>query len=422
MRVAIVNWTGRRVGGAETYVGLVTGALQQRGHAVYFWHEDDKPVDRDPIPGLAAVPSCCASTNGVESALQALAAWQPDVLYVHGLLNPETEAGILSIGPSVFLAHGYYGTCISGSKTFRLPHTRPCDREFGAACLVNYFPRRCGGLNPLTMVDEYQRQSARLRNLRRCHAIVTLSQHMRREYLKHGFSEERVHCLPPVDAMHPGHPPGPLPKGAQPIVDVTAGLPPRRLTFIGRLDRLKGCRLLIGALPAIQSRLKGPLVLTIAGDGTDLERCRETARRIMSSTTGIDIVFLGWVSHARCEELLASTDVLVAPSLWPEPFGLVGPEAIRRGVPVAAFAVGAIPEWLEDGRTGALAPADPPTAEGLTIAVERCLTSPAIRRGVREQARQDLGYSMQLHLDALVPLLGEAAAATGGRVGAARAS
>jgi glycosyltransferase involved in cell wall biosynthesis len=421
MRVAIVNWTGRRVGGAETYVGLVTGALQQRGHAVYFWQEGDQPADRDPIPGLAAVPASCASAGGVEPALQALAAWRPDVLYVHGLLNPETEAGILKVGPTVFLAHGYYGTCISGSKTFRLPHTRPCDREFGAACLLNYFPRRCGGLNPLTMVAEYQRQSARLRNLRRCHAIVTLSEHMRREYLKHGFSEQQVHCLPPIDAMHPGHALSPMPKRTLPMVEATAGLPPRRLTFIGRTDRLKGCRLLIGALPAIQSRLNGPIVLTIAGDGPDLERCREAARRTMSETSGIDIVFLGWVPHARCEELLASTEVLVVPSLWPEPFGLVGPEAIRRGVPVAAFAVGAIPEWLEDGRTGALASADPPTAEGLTIAVERCLTSPAIGRGVREQARQDLGYSIQQHLDALVPLLGEAAA-TAGRAGAARAS
>lgn len=421
MRVAIVNWTGRRVGGAETYIGLVTAALQQRGHAVYFWHEDDQPADRDPIPGLAGVPACNASAHGAEQALQALAAWRPDVLYVHGLLNPETEAAILNIGPTVFLAHGYYGTCISGSKAFRLPHTRPCDRAFGAACLLNYFPRRCGGLNPLTMIAEYQRQSARLDNLSHCHAIVTLSEHMRREYLKHGFSEERVHCLPPVDAMHPGHAPGPLPKGTLPIVDVTAGLSPRRLAFIGRMDRLKGCRLLIDALPAIQSRLKGRLVLTIAGDGSDLDRCREAAHGIVSSTSGIDIVFLGWVPHSRCEELLASTDALVVPSLWPEPFGLVGPEAIRRGVPVAAFSVGAIPEWLEDGRTGALAPADPPTAEGLTIAVVRCLTSPAIRRGVREQARQDLGYSIQQHLDALVPLLGEAAA-SGGRVGAARAS
>lgn len=198
MRIAIVNWTRRRVGGAETYVGLVTGALQQRGHAVYSWHELDTPADRDPIPGLGNVPSRCASIDGVEPALQALAAWQPDVLYVHGLLSPETEARVLQLGPTVFFAHGYHGTCISGSKAFRLPHTRPCDREFGAACLLNYFPRRCGGLNPLTMVAEYQRQTARLHNLRGCRAIVTLSEHMRREYLKHGFGEERVHCLHPL--------------------------------------------------------------------------------------------------------------------------------------------------------------------------------------------------------------------------------
>ena len=37
------------------------------------------------------------------------------------------------------------------------------------------------------------------------------------------------------------------------------------------------------------------------------------------------------------------------PSLWPEPFGMMGIEAYARGRPVAAYAVGGIPEWIGDG-------------------------------------------------------------------------
>src|SRR5512146_666580 len=43
-------------------------------------------------------------------------------------------------------------------------------------------------------------------------------------------------------------------------------------------------------------------------------------------------------------------------SLWPEPFGMAGPEAMRYGVPVVAFDAGGIREWLHDGQNGYLIP------------------------------------------------------------------
>ena len=63
--------------------------------------------------------------------------------------------------------------------------------------------------------------------------------------------------------------------------------------------------------------------------------------------------------------LLAQSDLLVLPSLWPEPFALVGLEAARHRLPVAAYAVGGIPDWLTSGENGYLAPGDPPTVDGL---------------------------------------------------------
>ena len=84
----------------------------------------------------------------------------------------------------------------------------------------------------------------------------------------------------------------------------------------------------------------------------------------MSQVTGVSVEFAGWLQKDALTLRLASTDVVVMPSLWPEPFGLVGPEANRRGVPVVAFATGGIPEWLHDGVNGCLAPGDPPRRMG----------------------------------------------------------
>ena len=86
----------------------------------------------------------------------------PGLVYVHGLQDPQIEHQLLDIAPAVCFAHNYYGTCISGGKTFKNPTMTPCHRVFGGACLVRYYPRRCGGWNPITMVQEFRRQADRL--------------------------------------------------------------------------------------------------------------------------------------------------------------------------------------------------------------------------------------------------------------------
>ena len=75
------------------------------------------------------------------------------------------------------------------------------------------------------------------------------------------------------------------------------------------------------------------------------------------------------------------------PSTWPEPFGLVGLEAARAGVPAAAFDVGGIRDWLIDGQTGALAPGDPPTAAGLATAIVTCVHDESRRAALGAAAR-----------------------------------
>ena len=68
----------------------------------------------------------------------------------------------------------------------------PCTRTFGPKCLLHFYPRRCGGLSPVTALIEYRRQADRLKLLRRYRAILTDSTHMRDEYLRHGFDPNTV--------------------------------------------------------------------------------------------------------------------------------------------------------------------------------------------------------------------------------------
>jgi glycosyltransferase involved in cell wall biosynthesis len=103
---------------------------------------------------------------------------------------------------------------------------------------------------------------------------------------------------------------------------------------------------------------------------------------------------------------MKNSDLLVVPSLWPEPFGSIGAEAGHHGLPAAAFAVGGIPQWLADGISGHLAPGDPPTPAGLARAITQCLEDPNHYAALREGAvRTAATFSMERHLPELIRVL-----------------
>jgi glycosyltransferase involved in cell wall biosynthesis len=70
--------------------------------------------------------------------------------------------------------------------------------------------------------------------------------------------------------------------------------------------------------------------------------------------------------------LLDETSVFVFPSLWPETMGIVGVEALSRGVPVVASDVGGVREWCVDGETGFVVP--PKDAAAMSDRIERLVS------------------------------------------------
>lgn len=393
MRIAFANWSNRRVGGAETYVENAIPALCDRGHDVSLWTETVRPADRDAIVMPAGCASWSVDSIGLDRALSELAEWRPDLIYCHGLHHPTIERRVLDVVPAVFFAHVYHGTCISGAKTFTRPVVTPCDRRFGLGCLANYFPRRCGGRSPVTMVQQFLLQRNRLALLSRYEAIVTLSVHMQREYRRHGLSAT---CVYEVTRSEPT---------PDKILTVARhGQPDSwNLLSVGRLDRLKGVRELLLALSSVADGLGRQINVTVAGDGADRTSCEALATRVSDADSRLHVAFCGWLDRAELNRQFAASDLLVLPSVWPEPFALVGLEAARHSLPVAAFAVGGIPDWLVSGRNGVLAPGDPPTTEGLANAIVACLKDPEKYRQLRTGAasiRSD--WAFNAHIERLL--------------------
>ncbi len=113
-----------------------------------------------------------------------------------------------------------------------------------------------------------------------------------------------------------------------------------RLGFMGQMTPEKGIGRLVDAMrswPASKCRL------VVAGRGSPAYE-HELRRRAPEN-----VQFLGFVDPAQ---LFAQIDVLVVPSIWPEPFGRTVIEAYAHGVPVIASDCGGLPELVEHRRTG----------------------------------------------------------------------
>jgi len=120
--------------------------------------------------------------------------------------------------------------------------------------------------------------------------------------------------------------------------------------------------------------------------------------------------FRGWIGPEALEELYACSNLLVLPSLWPEPLALVGLEAGRHRLPAVAFDVGGISDWLRSGTNGVLAPGSPPTVQGLAEAIVVALQSPEtyerLRRGAERMASE---FTFDEHVRLLLQVFEEAA-------------
>jgi glycosyltransferase involved in cell wall biosynthesis len=179
--------------------------------------------------------------------------------------------------------------------------------------------------------------------------MVVASAYMRAEYLAHGVAPDRLQAIPLFAA----------PSSAN-----SAAGAPVDVLFLGRMTNLKGPSLLLKALRATASTLGRRVSVVMAGDGP----LRDALRRTAATLPGVDAAFPGWVDERGRAELFGRVALLAVPSVWPEPFGLVGLEAAAFGIPSVAFDVGGIREWLADGENGRLISAGDTAAMGAAIA------------------------------------------------------
>src|SRR3954465_5386144 len=167
------------------------------------------------------------------------------------------------------------------------------------------------------------------------------------------------------------------PKGSKPQSDEL------RLLFVGRAEERKGLPVLLSAFQALVEHV--PSRLTVIGADPD-----ELARLIADPDLLSHIDVLGKVSDSVLWRQLGEADLLCAPSLPGESFGMVLIEAMAAGTPVIASGIAGYNDVVTDGVDGVLVPpADPQAlAEELQLLAHEPERLAGLRRAGRRSAER----------------------------------
>lgn len=152
---------------------------------------------------------------------------------------------------------------------------------------------------------------------------------------------------------------------------VEEGIRDKDIVFLGRLVSDKGCALALRALAILKENGCRPS-FTVIGDGSEMAALKQ-----LSADLGISdqVDFRGSIREGRGREL-ARHKIMVIPSLWAEPFGVVALEGLAAGCVLASANAGGLPEAV--GPCGLLFPSG--DAEALARVLHRLLTEPGLRQ------------------------------------------
>ncbi len=324
MRILHVNHKAAFQGGVERVVYDTAYSLSLRGWPQALLYEKTESDS-----------AYCELFSDSGYELELIERFNPDLILIHKCDNPETISQLAQHARTLRMVHDHDIFCMRRHKYFPL-NSRICNLPAGLACYRNLcfvqkattgslFPVRLSGLSGQRKIISVNRK---------LDGFIVGSPWMRDEMLMNGFASDRVHIIPPIPVS---------------LLNVRSSRVPvsREILFVGQVIRGKGVDLLLHAA----SLLKGDWRLTVAGEGSHLPNCKMLAEKLGIAKR---INFAGWVNHEQLDEYYSRALFLAVPSRWPEPFGMVGIEAMARGRAVVGFAVGGIPYWLADQETGFL--------------------------------------------------------------------
>lgn len=357
MKILHVHDQPRFQGGVERILFDMASSLQSRGEqGLLFTDGGSDPEYFGPF-----------DWQGMSLA-EAIKQFNPDVAIIHKVSDANLIVEVTASIPTLMFVHDHDLTCPRRHK-YTIGSNVPCERSVGIGCITSLCvveKAPAENLIPVRLFEGYKRQQSQHRASRGAAGFIVGSQAMRQELIQSGIAAQKISVLPPI------------PKSIANIEPVPLSDAPEIL-YVGQVIRGKGVDLLLKAF----KKIKLNATLTIVGDGNHLDECVALSEQLGIADR---VSFRGWVKHTALNQYYEAAQIVAVPSRWPEPFGMVGIEAMARGRPVVAFDTGGIGDWLQHGVTGLLC--EPGNVDAMAGQLQRLLVDENARVSMSHQARQ----------------------------------
>jgi glycosyltransferase involved in cell wall biosynthesis len=339
MKVLHLNEHLAHRGGVETYLFGLLPHLEERGVlSVVAYADGDaalhEPSHHIPALGTAGFQAEAQAQSQMEAVLKEEV---PDLVHVHNVQNVGAVKASLDYGPTVVTTHDYRWACPADNFFHKRPQ-EICKRTCGLGCFATTITKHCVTPRPQYAAYFYRRARWGIENAERFARLIAPSNGAREKYETSGFEDADMTVLPYFCELELADTPRPAPD-------------PPTITYLGRVAPNKGHEYFIEALGRLPEPVRGRMV-----GGISKEVAHSLSRLAEKHGCADQLELHGWASRSEVVDLLDRTSVFVFPSLWPETLGIVGIEALSRGVPVVASDVGGVREWCLDGKTGYVVP------------------------------------------------------------------
>lgn len=378
-RVLFISQYAGFIGGLERYIHSVASLLKENGFKVYSLFVE-AAQEKEKFLSIFDGYWQIGDINQISEN-------DFDLTTVHKISHPDKFEKILErFSPALFVHdHDYY--CPKGFKYYpykRINCHRHYSRLFCAVCSSLVPPRHMAkGVNNI-LKKNFIESCKLFKQAMSCKFFVVLSDFMRCNLLNNGVDEEKIKIIHPFLNLTT------LPSKKRVEGDI------QQIVFAGQQVVSKGTPLFLEAI----SKLKSQASVRILGNGSRLMDFKKLAEQMKLKN---HVSFDGWVQNPL--EVFINSDIAVFPSLWQEPFGLSGIEAMSCGTPVVGFNVGGVSEWLKNGYNGILVPERDTTA--MAAAIDKLLVDHKLRKALGDNARQGVekDYSKQKFLNHFINLI-----------------
>lgn len=354
MKALIAHSLYGYVGGIERYIHKVGSLLKKEGWILYGLFESK--VDNVGDFGDIYEEIYFGNSNNIDALIQEFYSLDIDLVFIHKSQNINILSALNKNFFTISTIHDHDYYCFRHHKYFpfkRINCPLPMNRIYCSLCslLLKKDKSKFFGFSLINAKDKV----ALAEEIKDADATIVLSKYMMRNLDMNRWNIDTVYRIYPIHQVT---------EDDKLVVNKKYN---RNYLYVGQLIRGKGVDILIEAC----RHLKYDYKLKIVGTGNDYDYLDKMIK-MYGLMKNIELV--GWVEDV--ESYYSQADLVIVPSRWQEPFGLIGIEAFSRKVPVVGFDVGGISEWLHHKKNGYLVKKR--SYEGLVEALNYIDNNPAV--------------------------------------------